>query len=102
MCHHRGSHVVLHGRQETSEGLSGGAAVTGGQTQPGGAEPAAGPTLQHSVFIGQHFHLWGQILVPSVTTEDTCQYQLSVFGTELASAQIQAHMAHMSTLVQKQ
>lgn len=49
--HHRGSHVLLHGWQEASEGLSGGEAVAGGEAEPGGAEPAAGQRSS-ATFLG--------------------------------------------------
>lgn len=52
VCDHRGRDVVLHGGQEAPEGLPGGAAVTGGQTQPGGAEPAAGQSRTNLVIVG--------------------------------------------------
>lgn len=50
LCHHRGRHVILHGWQEASEGLFGGKAVSGGQTQPGGAEPATGQRSNITAF----------------------------------------------------
>lgn len=42
--HHRGHHVLLHGRPQAPEGLPGGPPVAGGEDEPGGAESAAGVT----------------------------------------------------------
>lgn len=43
--HHRGHHVLLHGRPQAPQGLPGGPPVAGGEDEPGGAEPAAGEAL---------------------------------------------------------
>lgn len=50
MCHYCGRHVLLHGRPQAPEGISGGQAVTRSQAEPGGAESATGQRANTAAF----------------------------------------------------
>lgn len=56
LCHHSGRHVILHGRPQTPQGLSGGPAVAGGEAQHGGTKSAAGER-NNQTKPNQHEHV---------------------------------------------